>query len=239
MNILEKKMQGTVLITGANRGIGFEFVKQYAEDGNVVYACCRHPEAAVELQKLAEQHSNIQIFPLDVTQPDSIKNLSQTLKDFQIDILINNAGIFGDKQTQQLGVVSSETMELVYLTNAVGPLKMAEAFVNNIAKSKLKLIASVSSSLSIISHTPDIHAYAYCASKAALNMIMKSLSINLESQHIRVLLLDPGWVKTDMGGVNALIDTKTSVEGLRKVIAKKIHDHEGLFFSYTGEERPW
>lgn len=228
----------TVLVTGANRGIGLEFVKQYAKANDKILACCRAPEKAVALQELSKAHPSITILPLDVTDPQSIKALAEQLKNETIDILINNAGIYGESK-QQLGHVPTESFEKVFLTNAVGPFKMVEAFVEQVSKSKLKIIVSISSILGSIQESDSTNTYAYSASKAALNKIMRCLSVDLRNKGIGVLTMHPGWVKTDMGGPNAQVDVTTSVAGLRKVILQNAHKNSGAFYSYTGEEIPW
>ena len=227
----------TILITGANRGIGLEFVKQYAKEGWNVLACCRNPNQASELQQVAKQYASVEIFKLDVTNINDIQEIVQTLKERPIDILINNAGIYGEEQS--LGDISIEALQKTFLTNAVGPLKLSEALLPNLKIGQLKTIATISTQMASIDDNKSGGFYAYRASKAALNMIMKSLSIDLQSLGIKVLILHPGWVKTDMGGENAPIDAKTSVSHLREVIAFKHNEKSGNFYSYLGQPIEW
>lgn len=231
----------TVLVTGSNRGIGLEFVRQYAADGYRVFACCRHPKEAKEasgLRQLAKEFPNIQLYLLDVANANQIQKLSDTLKNETIDILINNAGIYGGTH-QRLGDLDVENLQTVFLTNAIGPLKMAEAFRKQVASSHLKTIVSISSDWGSITDMDATGVYAYAMSKAALNMAMKGVSIDVRSEGIRVLIFNPGWVQTDMGGPGATTPASTSVAGIRKVIEQKRKDWDGLFFSHTGQEMPW
>lgn len=233
-----KNQTYNVLITGCNRGIGLEFAKQYAEEGWQVFATCRNPDKALALQEISERFPNVKILPLDVTHWESIQKCVALLKDVTIDLLINNAGIYGGTE-QALGNVSVKDMELAFLTNAIGPLKISEALIPNIEKGQLKTIATISTIMSSIHENTEGGCYAYRASKAALNMIMKSLSIDLKPKRIKVLTLHPGWVQTDMGGKNAPIDVETSVTHLREVILSKHGEKNGHFYSYQSQEIEW
>jgi NAD(P)-dependent dehydrogenase (short-subunit alcohol dehydrogenase family) len=225
-----------VLITGTNRGIGLEFVRQYAQDGWHVFACCRAPENATDLQALAEAHSNIQILSLDVADFKQIDALALHLKDEKIDVLINNAGIYPDSR---MGDVNTDDWLDAFKVNSMAPLKMAEAFTSHIAKSQLKKIATMSSKMGSIDDNTSGGSYIYRSSKVAANMVMKSLSIDLKSFGISVVTLHPGWVLTEMGGPNALIDTKTSVSGLRRVIENLTLNTTGQFVAYDGKAINW
>lgn len=229
-------MSYTVLITGANRGVGLEFVKQYCADGWRVIACCRNPDKALELQKLQKQFSTLSIHPLEVTDEQQIQALTQELKNTPIDLLINNAGVFGDSHIK-FGQNTVETLQNVFTINAIAPLKISEAFVENVAKSQLKKIVTISSVMGSISEKAYGGAYAYSASKAAVNMLMRIAAIELEPRGIKVLLLDPGWVKTAMGGPDARISTETSVTGMRQVIAQ--FTETSTFLSYDGTCIAW
>jgi len=227
----------TTLITGTNRGIGLEFVKQYAAEGWRVFACCRNAKAAMDLQKLAQKFPGIKIFEMDVTNAAQIQAVSDQLKSETIDLLINNAGVYGDEH-QLFGKISMETMQQVFLTNAVAPLIISEAFIEQIAGSKLKMIVTITSNMGSIQENSSTDAYAYCASKAAVNMIMKIASNDLQSRDVHVLLLHPGWVKTEMGGPDAPQDVQSSVAKMRDVIANNSKT-TGKFLSYLGQEKPW
>jgi len=226
----------TVFITGAKRGIGFEFTKQYAEDGWKVLACCRDPANAPELLALAQKNSNIQVVTLDVMNFKQIEQVADTLQHTPIDVLINNAGIYPESR---FGDVDMEEWSTAFKINSMAPLKLAEAFQANLAKSELKKLATLSSKMGSIEDNTSGGSYIYRSTKTAVNMVMKSLSIDLATTGISVVTLHPGWVLTDMGGPNALINVKTSVSGLRNVIDKLSLVNTGKFIAYDGKEIAW
>ncbi|MDZ4140487.1 MAG: SDR family oxidoreductase [Methylotenera sp.] len=222
-----------VLITGANRGIGLEFTKQYAALGWCVFACCREPHLASTLQSLASKNTNIKILALDVVDFKQIDALALQLKNENIDVLINNAGVYPH------GDGGAEDWATAFKINSMAPLKVAQAFTPHIARSSLKKLATLSSKMGSMDDNTSGGSYIYRSSKAAVNMVMKSLSIDLKPQGISVVTLHPGWVQTDMGGSNALIDTQTSVTGLRKVIENLSLESTGKFIAYDGTEIAW
>lgn len=233
----------TVLITGANRGIGLEFATQYAQDKWKVLACCRHPEEAKALHALAKDHPLLSILRLDVCDQDEISRLAADLASTPIDLLINNAGVLGmpgnDRNSSEtVREVTPNDMLHALKTNAIAPMQMAKAFVGHLEQGKMKTIASLSSQMGSIALCEGGY-YAYRMSKAALNMGMKCLGQEWAPKQIRVLLLHPGWVKTDMGGPQAPIEKHRSVKGLRTVILEKSQDSRGQFFDYQGKELPW
>jgi NAD(P)-dependent dehydrogenase (short-subunit alcohol dehydrogenase family) len=229
----------TVLITGANRGLGLEFCRQYAEKGWDVIACCRDPAQAKELNELSQRYTSIQIEALDVAQFDEIDNLSTKLSDTRIDVLINNAGIYGDQSNHGFGQLDYQAWLNTLTINAQAPIKMAEAFLPKIKLGSKKLIVNISSLMGSVSDNDSGGSILYRSSKAALNASMKSLSIDLRSQGVGVLIFHPGWVKTDMGGANALIDAKTSVGGMCAVIDNFTLVQSGAFIKYDGKPMPW
>lgn len=226
----------TVLITGANRGLGLEFATQYANDGWNVLACCRDPETASELQSLRKTYSNVQIFGLDVGNFDQIDALALQLKNQPIDVLINNAGVY---PPSSFGDSNYEKWALAFKVNAMASLKMAEAFVQHIAKSQLKKMATLSSKMGSVDDNTSGESYIYRSSKTAVNMVMKSLSIDLKPYGISVVTLHPGWVQTDMGGPNGLINAQTSVAGLRHVIENLSLKNTGQFVAFDGQAISW
>ena len=225
-----------VLITGANRGLGLEFTKQYAADGWNVLACCRHPQSAMALQALAAAHSNIKIYALDVGDFTQIDALALKLKDESIDVLINNAGVY---PASSFGDTNYDAWAEGFKINSMAPLKMAEAFVQHITRSQLKKIATLTSKMGSIDDNTSGESYSYRSSKTAVNMVMKSLSIDLKPYGISVITLHPGWVQTDMGGANGLINAQTSVTGLRKQIAELTMASTGKFIAYDGKAINW
>lgn len=220
----------TILITGASRGLGLEFVRQYATDGWRVLATVRDP-----LSGRAASEAGAEVYVADMADANSIQRLKSALGDTGLDILLNNAGIYGTDQS--LGAVDGEAFMAVMRTNALGPLKMAEAFAGNLVGRKI--IVSVSSLMGSIAENSSGGFYAYRASKAALNMVIKSLALDLESDGITVAALSPGWVRTDMGGANAPLEPHDAVAGMRSVVAKLSLKDSGKFFHFDGRELPW
>lgn len=226
----------TVLITGSNRGIGLEFTKQYAEAGWQVLACCRLPTTAHALSALATQHSNISIHALDIADFVQVDALAQQLNDVAIDVLINNAGVY---PSGGLSDAEVDNWLSSFKVNSIAPLKMATAFTHHIVRSKLKKLVTLTSKMGSINDNTSGGSYMYRSTKAAANSVMKSLSVDLKQSGIAVATLHPGWVETDMGGPNALINVQTSVTGLCKVINALNLDNTGRFLAYDGKEIPW
>lgn len=229
--------QPTVLITGANRGIGLEFTQQYAADGWQVLACCREPLKAKALGALASQYADkITVHALDVADFSQIEALAETLAGHAIDVLINNAGVYPGST---LGEVDADAWALAFKINSIAPLKMAEAFTSHVARSELKKIVTLSSKMGSMDDNTSGGSYIYRSSKAAVNMVMKSLSIDLKPYGIACGILHPGWVQTDMGGPNGLINTQQSVSGLRRVIDQLTLENAGRFIAFDGKEIAW
>ncbi len=225
-----------VLITGANRGIGLEFSKQYLADGWQVIACCRHPANAKELQQLASANTQLTVEALDVADFDQIDSLAAKLKGQAVDLLINNAGIYhGSAQSS----VDYEEWAESFKVNSMAPHKMTQAFLSHIAASQGKKVATLSSKMGSIDDNSSGGSYIYRSSKTAVNMVMKSLALDIQAQGIAAVTLHPGWVQTDMGGSNALITTQQSVAGMRKVIDALTVADTGRFVAYDGEEIAW
>jgi NAD(P)-dependent dehydrogenase (short-subunit alcohol dehydrogenase family) len=238
----------TVLITGAGRGLGLELTRQYLADGWKVIACVRVPERAKELQSLgAAAAGRLTTEALDVTDHAAIDRLAVRMQGQTIDVLLNSAGTMGSGNFAKEGVAFGRfgasnfpDWESVFRINMIGPMKMAEAFVQHVAKSEQKKIVSLTSILGSISGNTLGGFYAYRASKAGLNAIMRSMSLDLARQHkIIAIPLHPGWVRTDMGGPRADIDAVTSVSGMRQVIDGLTPDKAGRFWMYNGTELPW
>lgn len=229
----------TVLITGANRGLGLEFCRQYIRDDWRVIATCRYPDNAIDLNSLARQYADLHVHALDVTDFSQIDALSQTLTNESIDVLINNAGIYADEQGVGLGQLNYQSWEKSFLINTLAAVKMTEAFLPQVQKSKQKLIVAISSLMGSMADNVSGSSLSYRSSKAALNAAMKSLSIELCPHSIGVLILHPGWVKTDMGGKNALINAEESVAGMRQQIDIFNLQKTGRFLNYEGVQLPW
>lgn len=230
----------TTLITGANRGIGLEFTRQLADDGWYVLACCRNPTESVALNKLAAKNpKQISVCTLDVTDHGQIDKLSQTLANRSIDLLINNAGVYPSAKSGSFGYTDYEAWAHAFSVNTMAPLKMAESFINQITQSSKKIIVTVTSKMGSVADNGRGGSYIYRSSKSAVNMVVKSLSIDLRSNDIVSVLLHPGWVRTDMGGPDGLISAEQSVSGMLKIIGKLTLADSGKFIAYDGEIIPW
>lgn len=229
----------TVLITGANRGLGFGFCKKYAENSWKVIACCRNPDVAAGLVALAQRFENIRIETLDTSNFDQIDNLSKKLAGLSIDVLINNAGVYDDDRGNSFGRLDYSRWLASFTVNTMAPVKMAESFLPQLKQGEKKLIVSISSLMGSIADNGSGGSILYRTSKAALNAAMKNLSIDLGAQGLGVLILHPGWVQTDMGGKNALINVSTSVEGMCNAIDNFELTNTGAFVNYEGKLLPW
>ncbi len=229
----------TVLITGANRGLGLEFCRQYAEQDWHVIACSRNPDDAFDLNNLASRHPNVQLEQLDVSEFAQIDALSVKLAAQPIDVLINNAGIYSDNKSNGFGHLDYQAWIKSLVVNTEAPVKMAEAFLPQIKKSDKKLIVNISSLMGSIADNDSGGSIFYRSSKAALNAAMKSLAIELKEQSVGVLIFHPGWVKTDMGGPNGLINADQSITGMRALIENFSLDQSGSFVKYDGTPMPW
>lgn len=224
----------TVLITGANRGIGLSLVKHYLKAGFKVHATYRSENDSEELINLKGE--TLSLHQLDVTDYEAVKQLSVQLP--AIDLLINNAGYYGPKG-YGFGNTDIEEWRKVFEINTIAPLKLVEALYPNLQEGGLKKIACLSSKVGSMTENTSGGGYIYRSSKAALNSVVKSLSNDLTKDGFTVLALHPGWVQTEMGGPNALIDTDTSATGLAQVINNADQNQSGKFINYDGSELPW
>jgi NAD(P)-dependent dehydrogenase (short-subunit alcohol dehydrogenase family) len=230
----------SVLVTGSNRGLGLEWVRQYAGLGWQVYATCRYPQQADELKKLADEFSNIFIHRLDVTREDEIRQLATQLDDEPIDLLINNAGVYYERWGKdRLGVIDYSNWNETLAVNTLGPMRISEAFIDNIARSEKRLIITITSHMGSIADIGTPNDYAYRSSKSALNAAMKGLSLELADRDIGVMLLHPGWVRTRMGGDSAPLSAQESVSAMRQLVERFRPCQTGRFFRYDGSEIPW
>jgi NAD(P)-dependent dehydrogenase (short-subunit alcohol dehydrogenase family) len=196
-----EKAMPSALITGANRGLGLEFARQYLADGWQVYAACRDPNSASELGRLADtSDAKLHILALDVTDPASVKGAAVKVDGQAIDLLVNNAGI-GGARGQTIGNIDYEAWAKVLDVNTMGPMRVSEAFVDHVAKSERKLIVSLTSGMGSLADNTSGGSIAYRSSKAAVNMVMRSLAIDL----------------ADMGGPHATLTAAESVNKLRRL----------------------
>lgn len=216
-----------------------EFCKQYAASGWRVIATCRRPDEAEVLQDLARRYGQLQVYGLDVADFSQIDSLSNALSDASVDVLINNAGIYTDTSGTGFGQLDYHAWSEAFCVNSMAPVKLAEAFLPQIKRSSKKLIVAISSLMGSMTDNTSGGSLQYRSSKAGLNAAMKSLAIDLGSQAVGVLVLHPGWVKTDMGGKNALIDVEESVAGMRRCIEAFCLTQSGSFLKFDATELPW
>jgi NAD(P)-dependent dehydrogenase (short-subunit alcohol dehydrogenase family) len=229
----------TVLVTGANRGLGLEFARQYADDGWRVFAACRAPGSARELRELESRHKDrFSVLALDVTDGAAVKAATGRLRTEAIDLLLNNAGV-GSPPGQKFGSFDYAAWARVLDANVLGPARMIEAFAGNVAKSRDKRIVTVTSLMGSIADNSSGGAYAYRSSKAAVNAAMKSFSIDLAPRGITCAVVHPGWVRTDMGGTGGKLSPAESVRALRSLIESLKPEDSGKFFNYDGKPLPW
>ena len=231
-------MPETILLTGANRGIGLELSRIFAENSWRVFACCRHPESAVELKRLENDFPNLTTYALDVNDEDATTRLAQGLKGEQIDILLNNAGIWGP-ENQAFGSTNAPAWIQVLKTNVIAPLKITEAFIDNIKTRQRKVVATMGSMMGSVADNSSGGHYLYRNSKAAVNMVTKSLSVDLQQQGVTAVVLHPGWVQTDMGGPQAPTLPAESAAGLYQVLTNLTEADNGRFLTFEGKELPW
>ena len=224
----------TILITGANRGLGLEFVRSYAADGWRVHACCRNPDKAKDLAKVS---GDVAVHRLDVTDGLRVASLAREMADEPVDILINNAGVL--HAGGGLGEIDYADWVEELKVNTVAPARMVDRFVEHVAAGECKLIVNISSSMGSIALTTSGDSIIYRSSKAGLNMVTKCLSNALAERGITVIALSPGWVSTDMGGARADLTPAESVAKMRKVIDRLTPADNGRFYNHEGEERPW
>lgn len=251
--------QKTVLVTGANRGVGLQFATQYAAVGWRVIAGCRSPDQAQDLQTLASADSSIAVETLDVTNSNHITALAEKYKDTAIDILINNAGMYGDLSRQAWGSLDHALFQAIMDVNVFGPMKMCEAFAPHVVNGQGKKIVSITSflgSIGSVSKTPSTPFYA--ASKAALNMAMRGIGQRLKDQGVSVVVFMPGLVETRMLRQTfglpldeaekaenfdyrdlPTITASESVSSLIPLIESLTVETSGRFLNYDGNEIPW
>ena len=229
----------SVLITGANRGLGLEFTRQYGAEGWRVFACCRNPGEASELAGTAARHPNdMSIHEMEVTDPVSVNAVAETLRDEAIDLLISNAGVLGGRNWQ-LGKTDYDNWGETLGVNVLGAARVLETFSDHVACSERKQMATVSSKLGSITLAKATSNLAYRTSKAAVNMAVKCVADALEGRGVICVTVSPGWVRTDMGGANADLTAQESVGNMRRLFETLGSEHTGRFLNHDGAELPW
>lgn len=227
-----------VLITGANRGLGFEFARQYAQAGAAVIATCRRPGEASRLRILAREHpERVKIHPLDVIDDASIDALASVLADEPVNVLVNNAGV--SPRGERFENIEAHAMLDVFHVNSVAPLVLARKLHPLLARADGARIVNISSAMGSLTRKDYGRHYSYAASKAALNMITRAAAHDLSADGIIVVALHPGWVQTDLGGTQATLSPTESVAGMRRVISRLRPEDSGTFLTWAGQAHPW
>jgi len=222
----------TVLVTGANRGIGLELAGQLTAQGHQVIGTARKPAEATQLKALG-----VTVMQLDVIDPASVAALATALGDQPIDLLINNAGT-GGQSPVSFPETDFERVKMTFDVNSIGPMRVTQALLPNLLAGEGKTVVHISSGMGSIAGNRGGY-YGYRASKAALNMLNSSLALELREQGVTSVVLHPGWVQTRMGGPGAEITVEVSVAGMLKVISGLGLEQSGHFYDYQGNELPW
>jgi NAD(P)-dependent dehydrogenase (short-subunit alcohol dehydrogenase family) len=229
----------TILITGANRGLGLEFTRQYLSEGYAIVAAARDPGAAHRLRQLErDSKGRLTLVEADVADTASVRRAASNIQTAAIDVLINCAGVMGGNG-QNIGSLDYPDWMRVLDVNVLGPMRMCEAFLDRLAQSDRRLIVTITSGMGSLADNTSGGDMAYRTSKAAVNMAMRTAAIDLKSRGITCVVLNPGWVKTDMGGANAPLTPEQSVTAMRRVISDLGPKDSGRFYNYDGREYPW
>jgi NAD(P)-dependent dehydrogenase (short-subunit alcohol dehydrogenase family) len=240
-------MSKKILITGANRGLGLGFVKSSLDRGYTVFAGCRIPDKAEELQELENNFKErLFIISLDPTKLDSIQRAVAEIKSKtnSLDILVNNAGINSKSSGVdpaihlQLRKLQAEPMLAMFHLNAIAPIIMAQEFLELLGESGKGRVINISSWFASLS-IPQKGNYTYSASKTALNMLTKILANDLAKLNIISFTVNPGWMKTDMGGKSANLEPTESAKSILEFSEKLKIEDSGKFFNHDGSEHPW
>ena len=230
----------SILITGSNRGLGLEWVRQYLDLGWRVYATCRHPHQAQDLKCLQQTHNALSIHQLDITHPEDVRRITQELSDIKLDILVNNAGVYFEQWGKdKLGRIDYVAWLETLKVNTLGAIRVTEALRKQLARGDKRLVITITSHMGSLEDIQSSNDYAYRSSKAALNAVMKGLAYELAESGIGILLVHPGWVRTRMGGSSAPLSTQESVTDMRKLVDQFKPTDSGQFYRHDGVIIPW
>lgn len=234
-----RRNPGRVLVTGASRGLGLEFVRQYARLGARVFAGCRAPDEAAELWALAgDEALDVEPLALDVTERAPVDAAVEHIGgDGHLDVLINNAGL--SPRGEEFSNLDADAMLRVLHVNAIAPMIVAQRCRALLAASERPRIVNLSSAMGSLAKKEYGRHYSYAASKAALNMLTRAAAHDLRDEGVVVVALHPGWVQTDLGGSEATLSPRESVEGMIRVIEGLTLEHSSRFLTWTGDEHPW
>jgi NAD(P)-dependent dehydrogenase (short-subunit alcohol dehydrogenase family) len=229
----------TVLITGSARGIGFQLAKQYAAAGHRVFATCRNPDRADALRGIAAGSNDLlSIHPMDVSRLESVRGAAAEIGALPIDILINNAGVWGGLAGQVLDNMDYDNWFYEFSTMAMGPFRVVQSFLDNVLAGQQKKIFTITSQTSAHSYK-KVAGYSYSSSKAASNRVMTMLARDLQDRGVTVCLMHPGWVRTEMAGSVADIEPYESAAGIMRVIAAATLADSGKFLKWDGGIHDW
>ena len=238
----------SILLTGCSRGLGLEMVHQLVSSHSprLVLATCRAPQAAPELARLAADHDNLHVLPLDVNNCQSFPELSETVSqltgEMGLNILVNNAGV--SPKSTRINMVTEQQMMDTFKTNVVAPVLLTKSLIPNLKKGvshtdKFSLVVNMSSILGSIAENSQGGLYPYRSSKAGLNAVTKSLSLDLSPANLLSVAVHPGWVQTDMGGKNAPLSPGESIQGVLQLIDSFTRDQNGGYYDNWGKPLPW
>lgn len=228
-----------ILITGAARGLGYELARQFAEAGNRVYATCRNPEAAGKLREVAAaSEGRLTIHRMDIGDMASVQACAEELRDVPIDILINNAGVWGGLGTQVFANMDYDNWAHELNIMLMGPFRVVQCFIPHVRRGAQKKIVSITSQTA--AHSYDhIIGYSYASAKAGLNRVMTALAEELKEEGIIVSLIHPGWIKTEMAGDVADLDPPVAAADNIRLINRLTMADSGKFLKWTGDIHPW
>jgi NAD(P)-dependent dehydrogenase (short-subunit alcohol dehydrogenase family) len=228
------------LITGSNRGLGLEWTRQCSARGWRVVATCRDPDSAPYLQSLVSNCPGLSVHRLDVTAPNQLANLAETLGGDSGDLLVNNAAVYFEHYGQDpLGSIDYDAWQETFRVNTLGPMRVTETLLPHLTRGGRPLVLAISSNMGSIANIDTPRNYAYRSSKAALNAAMRGLAEELRPHGIGVLLLHPGWVRTRMGGTSATTLPEESVRGMLALVDRFTLEMSGQFLRFDGIPLPW
>ena len=230
--VAQTPSEPTVVITGANRGLGLEFARQFSAAGYQVIGTARRPEAADELRSLG-----VRIVKLDVVDSESVEQFATALGDGPVDILINNAGIGG--RALSIDELDVDAVDRFFQVNCLGPMRVTQAVLPALRRGDRKLVVNITSMLGSIERNTRGGYYGYRESKAALNMFTRTLALELQPEGFTCIVMNPGWVRTDLGGPHARLSPQESIGAMITVIESLTAQDTGSFFSHGGERVPW
>jgi len=229
------------LITGCNRGIGLEFVRQLAGRGDTIYATCRNPDDAAELTSLAEKSAkHVHVLQMDVADDNTINEARKAVGEMtdSLDVVINNAGIYPSRRSRMQATTREEMLD-VFNVNTVSPVIVTKYFIDLLKKGERPRLVNITSQMGSISRRRHVANYPYSVSKTALNMVSRLMAFELQQEGIAAVLISPGWVRTDMGGSSAPVSVEESVRGMLHIIDNATVMSAGRYLQWDGEELAW